>query len=301
MPPGSAGWLTVDELTSCPGPAVATWPRPRAVRRGPARRRGCRPARPLSSGSPAPSPWPGPATRPRSVPVRARHAGVQPGRRSRCCDRGVRRRCSAALGEPVAQLRRPAGRRRPGASPARRRATCWPRRPVPPACTPPRNAPPAVRAARGRAGGGRGQGRGSGARARGRDRDRYRGSPAPRSGWPARTSPSCPPAELLMLAGLMRKLTLAVPLRRSRRQRPHGPRRAATDLRATLRQARRTGGHPFRLARRAPLAASRAGWWCCATSPGRWSRTRGPCSSCCTAPRAAPRPRCSRSPPGSPG
>jgi uncharacterized protein len=59
------------------------------------------------------------------------------------------------------------------------------------------------------------------------------------------------PAELLMLAGLMRKLTLAVPLRRSRRYRPtpHGKR---TDLRATLRQARRTGGHPLRLAKRAP-------------------------------------------------
>ncbi len=59
------------------------------------------------------------------------------------------------------------------------------------------------------------------------------------------------PAELLMLAGLMRKLTLAVPLRRSRRHHPtpHGKR---TDLRATLRQARRTGGDPYRLARRAP-------------------------------------------------
>jgi uncharacterized protein with von Willebrand factor type A (vWA) domain len=59
------------------------------------------------------------------------------------------------------------------------------------------------------------------------------------------------PAELLMLSGLMRKLTLAVPLRRSRRpqQTPHG---RQTDLRSTLRQARRTGGHPLRLARRAP-------------------------------------------------
>ena len=57
------------------------------------------------------------------------------------------------------------------------------------------------------------------------------------------------PAELLMLSGLMRKLTLAVPMRRSRRPRPtaHGGR---TDLRATLRHARRTGGHPVRLARR---------------------------------------------------
>jgi uncharacterized protein len=64
------------------------------------------------------------------------------------------------------------------------------------------------------------------------------------------------PAELLLLSGLMRKLTLAVPLRRSRRPRPtaHGGR---TDLRATLRHARRTGGHPLRLARRAPLMEPR--------------------------------------------
>jgi uncharacterized protein with von Willebrand factor type A (vWA) domain len=64
------------------------------------------------------------------------------------------------------------------------------------------------------------------------------------------------PAELLMLSGLMRKLTLAVPMRRSRRPRrtPHGRR---TDLRATLRQARRTGGHPLQLARRAPLLEPR--------------------------------------------
>jgi len=64
------------------------------------------------------------------------------------------------------------------------------------------------------------------------------------------------PAELLTLAGLMRKLTLAVPLRRSRRHQPapHGKR---TDLRATLRQARRTGGHPLRLARRAPSMQAR--------------------------------------------
>jgi uncharacterized protein len=64
------------------------------------------------------------------------------------------------------------------------------------------------------------------------------------------------PAELLLLSGLMRKLTLAVPLRRSRRLRrtPHG---RHTDLRATLRHARRTGGHPLRLARAAPLLEPR--------------------------------------------
>jgi uncharacterized protein len=58
-------------------------------------------------------------------------------------------------------------------------------------------------------------------------------------------------AELLLLAGLMRSITLAVPLRRSRREhrRPGGPR---TDMRSTLRQARRTGGYAFRLISRAP-------------------------------------------------
>jgi hypothetical protein len=49
----------------------------------------------------------------------------------------------------------------------------------------------------------------------------------------------------------MRELTLAVPPRRSRRQRrrPGGPR---TDMRATLRAARRTGGDAVRLISRAP-------------------------------------------------
>jgi len=53
-------------------------------------------------------------------------------------------------------------------------------------------------------------------------------------------------AELTELAVAMRKITLAVPNRRSRRRdtRPGGRR---TDVRSTLRQARRTGGHAFRL------------------------------------------------------
>ncbi|MGO8956274.1 MAG: vWA domain-containing protein [Streptosporangiaceae bacterium] len=52
--------------------------------------------------------------------------------------------------------------------------------------------------------------------------------------------------ELAELAVLMRQLTLAAPVRRSRRRRrrPGGQR---TDMRSTLRQARRTGGHAFRL------------------------------------------------------
>jgi uncharacterized protein with von Willebrand factor type A (vWA) domain len=54
--------------------------------------------------------------------------------------------------------------------------------------------------------------------------------------------------EVLLLAHVMRQLTLATPLRRSRRTRrvPWGSR---TDLRATLRQAHRTGGDPVRLVR----------------------------------------------------
>jgi uncharacterized protein with von Willebrand factor type A (vWA) domain len=53
-------------------------------------------------------------------------------------------------------------------------------------------------------------------------------------------------AELAELAAAMRKITLAVPHRRSRRRdrRPSGRR---IDVRSTLRQARRTGGHAFRL------------------------------------------------------
>ncbi len=58
-------------------------------------------------------------------------------------------------------------------------------------------------------------------------------------------------AELRQLEDLMRRRVLATPPRRSRRQRTaSGGRRP--DLRATLRQARRTGGEPLRLSRRAP-------------------------------------------------
>ncbi len=64
------------------------------------------------------------------------------------------------------------------------------------------------------------------------------------------------PAELLALTGLMSELTLAVPLRRSRRERP-AVRGRGTDLRSTLRHARRTGGHPLRLAHRTPVLRPR--------------------------------------------
>lgn len=58
------------------------------------------------------------------------------------------------------------------------------------------------------------------------------------------------PAELRNLALLMRQLTIAVPPRRTRRYRPRkdGDR---LDMRRTLRQARRTGGEPVTIARRA--------------------------------------------------
>ncbi|MHB1593983.1 MAG: vWA domain-containing protein [Streptosporangiaceae bacterium] len=62
--------------------------------------------------------------------------------------------------------------------------------------------------------------------------------------------------ELADVAALMRRITLAVPERASRRQRrrPGGTR---TDLRATLRQARRTGGHAFALIGRTPARRPR--------------------------------------------
>jgi uncharacterized protein with von Willebrand factor type A (vWA) domain len=57
--------------------------------------------------------------------------------------------------------------------------------------------------------------------------------------------------ELARLVELMRRLRLATPLRRTRR-RSLAARGSTVDLRATLRQARRTGGHPVRLRRRRP-------------------------------------------------
>jgi uncharacterized protein len=64
------------------------------------------------------------------------------------------------------------------------------------------------------------------------------------------------PAELAELVAAMRQITLAVPSRRSRRRkrRPGGRR---TDMRSTLRQARRTGGHAFRLIGEAPARRPR--------------------------------------------
>ncbi len=63
-------------------------------------------------------------------------------------------------------------------------------------------------------------------------------------------------AELAELATAMRKMTLAVPPRRSRRRnrRPGGRR---IDVRSTLRQARRTGGHAFRLIGEVPAVRPR--------------------------------------------
>jgi uncharacterized protein len=64
------------------------------------------------------------------------------------------------------------------------------------------------------------------------------------------------PSELAELAAAMRQITLAVPSRRSRRRksRPGGRR---IDMRSTLRQARRTGGHAFRLIGNVPARQPR--------------------------------------------
>ncbi len=64
------------------------------------------------------------------------------------------------------------------------------------------------------------------------------------------------PDELRHLATLMRELTIAVPPRRTRRYRPHKD-GARLDMRRTLRQARRTGGEPVSIARRAVRARPR--------------------------------------------
>jgi uncharacterized protein with von Willebrand factor type A (vWA) domain len=59
------------------------------------------------------------------------------------------------------------------------------------------------------------------------------------------------PAELASLEEAMRRLKLAGPPRRTRRT-VAGRRGPDVDLRATLRQASRTGGHPVRITRRRP-------------------------------------------------
>ncbi len=62
--------------------------------------------------------------------------------------------------------------------------------------------------------------------------------------------------ELPLLARLMRELAIATPPRRTRRYRRTSACRR-TDLRTTLRRARRTGGEPFRLAHGAPTTRPR--------------------------------------------
>jgi hypothetical protein len=62
--------------------------------------------------------------------------------------------------------------------------------------------------------------------------------------------------ELAALMAAMRRLRVALPLRRSRRQ-ISGRRGPAVDLRATLRQAGRSAGHPVRLRRRRPRQRTR--------------------------------------------
>jgi len=79
----------------------------------------------------------------------------------------------------------------------------------------------------------------------------HRARPAATERLATRDFAALAPEELRLLRAAMRELALVTPRRRSRRQRP-----AATghrvDLRATLRQARRTGGYPVRLRLRRP-------------------------------------------------
>ncbi len=84
--------------------------------------------------------------------------------------------------------------------------------------------------------------------------DRYLGTSAERLA--SKDFADMSDAELMSVVALMRRLTLAVPRRLSRRhrRRPGGRR---TDMRATLRQARRTGGHAFRLIGRTPATRPR--------------------------------------------
>ena len=84
--------------------------------------------------------------------------------------------------------------------------------------------------------------------------DRYLGTSAERLA--SKDFAELSDTELVSVVTLMRRLTLAVPERVSRRQRrrPGGRR---IDMRATLRQARRTGGHAFKLIGRTPATRPR--------------------------------------------
>ena len=206
------------------GPGAAR----RAVRGGAARGRGSRRPRAAASGSPRAVTVARPVTLPRPVPVRAGHAGRRARSTSRRCA-GSSTRCSRGGARPAA------GRDGP---------------PVP---RDPEQAGPAAadilrdaaQAAQAHAIRPLAAGEEPVTAGRGGDRRRNTGRPRvlgrPRNGWPARTSPSClrPSCSAVRAHA---QLTLAVPLRRSRRPRrtPHGRR---TDMRSTLRQARRTGGH----------------------------------------------------------
>ena len=80
-----------------------------------------------------------------------------------------------------------------------------------------------------------------------------------------------------MLARL--KLPLPeLPVRRTRA----APRGHRIDLRATLRGMTGAAGAVAPLAFRAPHRAARRRWSCCATSPARWTATRGCCCTSCT-------------------
>ena len=246
-------------------PTSPSWPRGSPPRCG---QPGCRSGRSASARfAAAVDPRPaadGPATStgagwPRWSPTRPRSrssTGLRP---------GLRRLADPAEAGAAGRTR-PAARQR-----TRHRRTCWPRRPG-------GHAPTSVDAAAGR-------GTPDAARpTRTAEPDRETahrclGRPAERLG--GRTSPRSPPTSCCGSSALMRELRLATPLRRSRRE--------PAARRAADRPAHHAAAGPAH--RRAPVPAAsarrrrsgRGGWSCCATSPGRWSRTPGPCCSWSTA------------------
>ena len=106
-------------------------------------------------------------------------------------------------------------------------------------------------------------------------------------------------AERAQARAIMARIARRGPRRRSRRTRPSRRRSHRPDPRATPARLAAPRGRAVR----APLARARAsgsGRWCwSATSPGRWSPTRGCCSS--TRRPASPRDGAARRSPSAPG
>ena len=114
--------------------------------------------------------------------------------------------------------------------------------------------------------------------------------PAPRSGSARRTSRRCDAGRAGVAASAHRRRC------RSRRRRARAAGASATgagerlDLRATLRRSHRTGGDPVERVQRRRQRRPPPARCCSPTSRARWSPTRGPTSTCCTA-RCGPRGR----------